>query len=381
MRDSYILQLRPLWVQLARILPNLPTGKKRSTSLVSQVSESKISFKDAQLDAHAVVKDGCSVPCTSKLARLGGWGQHPGNCARDFRNAVLKKSVQMLPMYVVELPFLSADDNAVQWSEQAVVLPHEYLHYLSLHEKDFERRLFGEKSGREYCREYWQKAPASAWFGSHPARAKICADPCTVAPARLYGDDASYQKQRSALVLTWSSVLCRLPSMLSRFVITVLPLRNAVPETTQALYKIVAWSFAQMLEGKFPTADHTGTPWPEGSWRAQVAGAWGGVVLRLLRPRVGSGFPLFLSTRAHTHTTQTRTRILTHAHQRTPTHTHAHTRTRAHTRTHMHTHTHTFAHAHVPTHPPTHPDPARTHRHSACERRDRGAGTGIQQTC
>ena len=242
-RDSYILQLRPLWVQLARILPNLPTGKKRSTSLVSQVSESKISFKDAQLDAHAVVKDGCSVPCTSKLARLGGWGQHPGNCARDFRNAVLKKSVQMLPMYVVELPFLSAEDNAVQWSEQAVVLPHEYLHYLSLREKDFERRLFGESSGREYCREYWQKAPASAWFGSHPARAKICADPCTVAPARLYGDDASYQKQRSALVLTWSSVLCRLPSMLSRFVITVLPLRNAVPETTQALYKIVAWSF------------------------------------------------------------------------------------------------------------------------------------------
>ena len=51
------------------------------------------------------------------------------------------------------------------------------------------------------------------------------------APRSVVPVHASYQKLRSALVLTWSSVTCRLPSMQSRFLITVLPLGDATGET------------------------------------------------------------------------------------------------------------------------------------------------------
>ena len=241
--------------------------------LCLQVAESKISIKDAQADAISVLKDGCAEPFSATVARLGAFGRHPGNCARDFRRSVLAKSVQMLPTYSAELPFMNPESNTVVFCDQCLVLPHEYLHYLHKWPEEFCRRLFGSSRGREDCRKYWEKAHTSSWFAEHPAKTQIDADPLSVVPARLYGDDAAYQKKRSALVLTWSSLLNRLPSMESRFVITVLPLISAVEATKQHIYKIIAWSFEQMLRGVFPTCDHTGTPWPKTSWRSRLAGA------------------------------------------------------------------------------------------------------------
>eukprot|EP00969_Alexandrium_andersonii_P099105 4371681-Alexandrium_andersonii.AAC.1 len=65
---------------------------------------------------------------------------------------------------------------------------------------------------------------------------------------------------------------CRLPSMLSRFLITLLPLRHALPATHRALYAVVVWSLTALLEGCWPATDHTGAPWPSSSWRAAKSG-------------------------------------------------------------------------------------------------------------
>ena len=51
------------------------------------------------------------------------------------------------------------------------------------------------------------------------------------------------------MVVTWGSPLCRLPSPRSRFVITVLPLTNAVAATHARLYEVIRWSFVILLNG------------------------------------------------------------------------------------------------------------------------------------
>ena len=114
----------------------------------------------------------------------------------------------------------------------------------------------------------------SPWYGSHPCRADIERDPSAVVPLRLYGDDASHQKNKSVLVLTVSSVLARhLPSWDSRLLFTVVPLEDAIPGVTVGeLYKVWTWSLCVLSHGIHPAHDQAGRPWPAGSVRAARAG-------------------------------------------------------------------------------------------------------------
>ena len=72
--------------------------------------------------------------------------------------------------------------------------------------------------------------------------------------------------------MTWSSVLCRLESRLSRFLIAAVPLMHALDATLHKVYELTRWSFEAMLSGVFPDRDPEGNPWPAGSWRAARAG-------------------------------------------------------------------------------------------------------------
>ena len=246
-----------------------------------QVCDSKISCIDAQLDAEAVCMDGSIAQGSKRLAGLGSRGKQPGNCARDFRRQVLKKYDSLLPTYEVKVPFASPCGNGMTTGKQYMHLPHEYFAYLHHWPDEFESRVTG--ATRNSCADFWAKAPLSAWFASHPARPTIESAPGSVVPVRLYGDDASYQKLRSALVLTWSSVTCRLPSMQSRFLITVLPLGDATDETHKEIYTVVQWSFKHLLSGFYPAVDHLGQTWPASSWRSRAAGKplAGGVIAAL----------------------------------------------------------------------------------------------------
>ena len=243
-----------------------------------------------------MVLDGSLTKGSCELAGLGNSGLYPGNLARDFRRRILRNCRETLPIYSLDAPFLDPVKNGIVFTEQCMILPHEYLAYLHHWPEQFQLRMFGEK-GTDLCSKFWMRAPLSPWYADHPAREHIEANPTAVIPARIYGDDAAYQNRRSALVLTWSSVISRLPSMQSRFVISVVPLLNAVDATRHALYKVVAWSFQQMLLGVFPVADPCGRPWPEGSWRAKVGGTplAGGIAVALVQVLIPSTtFQIFL---------------------------------------------------------------------------------------
>ncbi|MCP4238933.1 MAG: hypothetical protein GY772_00030 [bacterium] len=150
-------------------------------------------------------------------------------------------------------------------ADHAVLLPHETFAYLARWPGEFEKRALG--GSRRACADYWAGCVTEPWYEAHPARPKVEDETLTVAPLRLYGDDARFQRDSSALILTWSNVTCRLPAWLSRFLITVVPLNFIVDVTLHELYKVVAWSFRVLLENVWPETDHNGNLWPRGSWR------------------------------------------------------------------------------------------------------------------
>ena len=46
--------------------------------------------------------------------------------------------------------------------------------------------------------------------------------------------------------------------------------------TLRTLWKVLAWSFEALAQGRFPACDHEGRPWPEGDTRAERAKTDGG---------------------------------------------------------------------------------------------------------
>lgn len=94
-----------------------------------------------------------------------------------------------------------------------------------------------------------------------------------MSPLRLYGDDAEDHKKQKSLILTWSCTCCHLPTMKSRFLITILPLTDVVTDmTVQVVLEYIAWSMHVLLRGEWPLLDPHGQQWPEGTIHAKSAG-------------------------------------------------------------------------------------------------------------
>ena len=111
-----------------------------------------------------------------------------------------------------------------------------------------------------------------AWLPDHPVK-PLLEQGETVVPVRLYGDEAEDHKGKSSLILTWSCACCHASTLLSRFLITMLPMCDLVAEITlNVLYEHVCWSMQVLMHGKWPHVDPYGKAWPSGSFRARLAG-------------------------------------------------------------------------------------------------------------
>ena len=205
-------------------------------------------LKQSKRDAQAIVADGSVNRATKVLASLGTNGRHPGNAARDFRRRVMRKlccKEKFPPIFAAKLPFAHPTDTGVVWHDQHMCLPHELFGFLYGFPEEFEARL--KSGGSSSCRQWWEQAQSSPWYCAHACRAEVESDASLILPCRLYGDDAQYQSTQKALVLTWSSVLCRLHSSLSRLLVTLLPLKHAIGATYTKLYTIICWSMTCLL--------------------------------------------------------------------------------------------------------------------------------------
>ena len=179
----------------------------------------------------------------------------------------------------------ACNDDPTATSSIDILLPHESFAWLAsrgpLH---FESRLC--PGGWDSVAEWWVEHRSEPWFDPHPAKDLLNAG-VKVVPVQLYGDDAELSKGGNALVLTYSSPLCGLPSWKSKMLIAVVPLRLCTPATLETLYACVRWSFDVLLGRRWPERDYWGKVWDD--WRSERAGQFlcvhlecAAVVVRLL---------------------------------------------------------------------------------------------------
>ena len=139
-----------------------------------------------------------------------------------------------------------------------ILLPHEVLwSFYNMDQEEFGSRVFGSCD----LDTFWSRSLEAGLVDGHPCKARVAQDPGSYIPLRLHGDDAPMTKSSGLLVLQITSLLCPLPSMLSKILVMAIPMALIVPDKTMPeLYRAVVWSFQVLLNGTMPHCDHTGKP-------------------------------------------------------------------------------------------------------------------------
>ena len=235
---------------------------------LAQVVADGKSFIKAQSAAQAALKDGLEQRALRDLGNIACSGKHPGNAARDFTRLSKRRwGKEILEPYYIDIPFRDGKTNQMSTRQHPIFLPHEIYSYMGKRPDTFTDRIFGRGNS---AADWWSACGEEEWFINHPAKRFLDVG-CKVTPIRLYGDDVSHHRDQSILVLSWSPAhLQHLQTLLSRYLITVLPLGDADAVTHTVIYKYVTWSMEVLLTGRWPPLDPHGKPWPKTSFRRRL---------------------------------------------------------------------------------------------------------------
>ena len=106
-------------------------------------------------------------------------------------------------------------------------------------------------------------------------------------PIAMWGDSAEFVKRDQLYLLTWTALsgFCRHRFWLCAFAKGQLCACGCkARHTFDSVFEVLAWMFRVLLAGVWPRVDHTGSPFPKGSWRAKKAGTplrlFGGLVAK-----------------------------------------------------------------------------------------------------
>ena len=106
---------------------------------------------------------------------------------------------------------------------------------------------------------FWSRSLEAGLVDGHPCKTRVAEDPGSYIPLRLHGDDAPVTKANGLLVMQITSLLCRLPSMLSKILVLAIPTAAIILGVTMLpLYRALVWSLEILLGGTMPDSDHTG---------------------------------------------------------------------------------------------------------------------------
>ena len=93
---------------------------------------------------------------------------------------------------------------------------------------------------------------------NHPSLHR--SDWSTTIPLGFYGDAGAFSHNDSLYVFTWNSILGVGPTMSKRYLATCIKKSDLVPGSMDAIFRIVAWSFNALLDGRWPEVDWRGIP-------------------------------------------------------------------------------------------------------------------------
>jgi hypothetical protein len=177
---------------------------------------------------------------------------------------------------------LEGEFQGLHWA----ILPHELFGSIARVGPE----LFSELMCLGDLARYWEGAAANGHGLQSPAapaapsaaarsaataagdRPAADAAPAACAPLGIHGDDAGVRSggKEKILVLTWGAVAGKQNTLDSRLLFTSVKLSET--PCVREVYRVLVWSMQVLFRGVYPDADHTGRPWPQGSWRAEQAG-------------------------------------------------------------------------------------------------------------
>ena len=218
--------------------------------------------------------DGLRHESIVMLASCGTWGAHTGNIQRDIERRVLPTLTYTPEPYVHGIPALDprGDRTHTCTASASVLLPHEWIAVMSANAPDAFDRAFGVP----LVPDFWVHQDM------HDPKLMLHQDlDNTCVPLWLHGDGAEYQNRDSLTIVSFSGVLGTGCTKDRKLYLTswskecTAMTRHGFQADTwrDGLWPILVWSFKACYEGRFPSTDHIGRPFPEGSQRAQLAGA------------------------------------------------------------------------------------------------------------
>lgn len=117
----------------------LDSSEPSSRSVVgSMFLQNKLSAKDVSAISNAHFREGNHA--AFEWAKLGNWGQHPKNLARDLMRNLLRQ-VSLPPLFYWKVPVWNLEQDCQEYVDLPFLLPHEVIHFLV------------EKHGASVCSE------------------------------------------------------------------------------------------------------------------------------------------------------------------------------------------------------------------------------------
>jgi hypothetical protein len=191
----------------------------------------------------------------ARISATGSHGVHPGNIARDLLAAFGK------PAGAPEISWIEIPTKHSTKTPHPFLLPHLFFASLNVAQQQLFRTTILGPPGASL--QYWESMRDSNFVQKHP----ILKDPATwpnTTPLGLHGDGGAFSKQDSLMVISWNSLLGNGDTRTKRFVTTVIQKKDMVPETMDAIWAILGWSFNSLLDGRMPTLNWAGKTLCEG---------------------------------------------------------------------------------------------------------------------
>ena len=155
------------------------------------------------------------------------------------------------------------------------LLPHEFFGALHASKPAFFSKSVSGPIGA--ARRFWENMSGTDFVRQHPHMADI--DTSKLVPLGMHGDAGKFSNQDNLYIFTWNSLLGECPQGSSRFLMTAIRKSIMLPETVDAIAKVLGWSFNVLLTGLTAALDENEEPLP--GQQKFIAARWKGVLTKV----------------------------------------------------------------------------------------------------
>ena len=214
------------------------------------------------------VRDGLGHPDVKKLATLGSSGTQASHCSRDLVRILAPCFKELPDVSYIQVPVVSQKADEVEQLQLEVQFPHEVFSYYS--DKPFEfHQLFGSEAE---VKAFWDsKDVRDPAFAQHPALLQQNYKERCV-PVRVHSDGVVMSKVDTLHVTSWASFFGTGNVLEIQLLYSALVKSACTDGTMEEIFRCLQWSFTACLQGRHPTTNWKGTPWPAGSKKAALGG-------------------------------------------------------------------------------------------------------------